>query len=124
MPVVGLGLLEGCNFNITKIVFRNEVTGMTRKAFTQVQKVAVIVAAAREALEQMEEETPSPFLYPQCQAKFEVIANDVKAAYGLIKLSMHAYKCFKVHIKFLVHMIWMILFRRISGESWEKEMMK
>ena len=89
------------------------MTGMTRKAFTQVQKVAVIVAAGREALEQMEEETPSPFLHPQCQAKFEGIASDVKAAYGLIKLSMHAYKCFKVHIKLLVHVIRVIIFRRI-----------
>ena len=78
---------------------------MTRKAFTHVHKVAVIVAAGREALEQMEEETPSPFLSPQCQPKYEVIASDVKAAYGLVKLSMNAYKCFKVYFKLLRQMI-------------------
>ena len=77
-------------------VFRGETMGMTKKCFTNLQKLTIILSAIREAFEQMKadpDDMPS--------LSFTVKVTDVEIAHDIIKQHILTYKCFKVsHGKF------------------------
>ena len=75
------------------IVFlsRGETMGMTKKCFTNLQKLTILVSGIREAFDQMK---GNPEVMPD--VSFTVKATDVEIAYDLIKQHILTYKSFKV----------------------------
>ena len=69
---------------------------MAAKSFSNLLKVATVLAWARETLEvlakkqQVDPKTPN--------VKFSVTEKDVNASWDIIKQSMRVYKCFKVNL--------------------------
>ena len=67
---------------------------MTAKAFSNLQKLSVVRACARETTELLSMGTkPNP---KKPEVKFEVTEGDVVAAWDMVKQSMQVYKSFKV----------------------------
>ena len=79
--------------------FRNDVSGMTKKAFPNVQKLATVYCCARETLEKLSNPGEA-----QDEAQddkdpgvaFTVEKVDVEAAFDVMKQSMQTFKSFKV----------------------------
>ena len=65
--------------------------GMTKKCFTNLQKLTILVSGIREAFDQMK---GNPEVMPDMS--FTVKATDVEIAYDLIKQHILTYKSFKV----------------------------
>ena len=72
------------------LLSRNEMGGLTSKAFAQVMKLSPIYACSREIQLLMGDDT--------YEMSFTVTEADVRAAWSLVQFSMHTYKCFKVTV--------------------------
>ena len=98
---MGIKLTSLMSQNIA-FLSRGETMGMTKKCFTNLQKLTMIVSCIREAFEQLKgnpEDMPA--------VSFTVKATDVEVAYDFIKQHILTYKCFKVSqgIFFLINVI-------------------
>ena len=87
-----LGYLLLYTSKFTKdFVCRNEVTGMTSKACTNILKIAPVYACCRQVTKQMDGVTQNFE-----DIVFELQAEDIANAWEVVKYSMHCYQQFKV----------------------------
>ena len=75
--------------------FRNDVSGMTKKAFPNVQKLATVYCCARETLEKLSTSDEAQDGEDPGVA-FTVQKVDVEAAFDVMKQSIQTFKSFKV----------------------------
>ena len=93
-PILGTTTYKWVSLSYTNNS-RNETSGMTKKAFPNLQKLAIIMACGRETLEFISTGQQTDEKNPRVQFKVEKI--DVEAGWDLIQQSMLTYKSFKVN---------------------------
>lgn len=93
----GLEEVKGIKKELKKIDkisnFGNETCGMTAKAFTNVLKLAPVYACTRQTLCLLTDDNEA------AQMDYLVTDTDIKAAWSVIKFSMHCFQTFKVAIR-------------------------
>ena len=79
---------------------RNKTSGMTSKGFTNTLKLATVYACGRQTVELMERNLSDE---EQHLIDFVVTADDVKAAFEFVKMSLETYRSLKVRLPTFIH---------------------
>ena len=80
--------------------FSNEVSGMTKKAFPNLQKLSIIYACSRETMSFLSTDEEPDVKNPVVE--FKVTKVDVEAGWEIMMQSMLTYKSFKVRFHLAV----------------------
>lgn len=106
---MGRSSFTGISFHLNDY-FSNEVSGMTKKAYPNLQKLATIMCCARETME---------LLSIGQKVEFLVRTADVKAAWEVIQQSMKTFTSFKVLTLVFVNLLKrLIVSRLLLALSW------